>query len=133
MRKQAAFALSEIGSPQAVPALLEALKDASPDVREQAAFALGEIGDERANDALMAALKDGTADVRRQAAFALGQLAGRERDGLHPNPNPNPIRIPTRTPTPIRTRRGPSRPLGRRLPNRRRSSRCGSAAVGSRA
>jgi HEAT repeat protein len=57
-----------------MPALLEALKDASPEVRQQAAFALGQIGDARATEALSAALKDGSAEVRKQAAFALGQL-----------------------------------------------------------
>ena len=59
-----------------MPALIEALKDASPDVREQAAFALGQIGDESATEALTRALKDSSVGVRRQAAYAIGELAG---------------------------------------------------------
>jgi len=59
-----------------VAALVEALRDAHPEVREQAAWALGAIGDSRALDGLMSALKDSNAGVRRQAAWALGVIGG---------------------------------------------------------
>jgi HEAT repeat protein len=69
------FALGQLRSTDAVPALLDALKtDKDADIRGQAAFALGQIGDARALEAITAALKDANADVRKQAAFALGQL-----------------------------------------------------------
>jgi HEAT repeat protein len=51
-------ALGKIGDPQALPALLEALKDENGYVRRAAAEALGEIGDPQAVPALLEALKD---------------------------------------------------------------------------
>jgi len=61
-----------------VPALVQALSDAKPDVRQQAAFALSQVGDPSAVDALTTAMmKDSDPDVRQQAAFALGQVFGR--------------------------------------------------------
>jgi hypothetical protein len=83
---------------ESVDGLVNALSDASPDVRSQAAWALGMIGDSRAVEPLSRALKDEDAEVREQAAWALGLIArgGDEEweppppDPPNPNPNPNP-------------------------------------------
>lgn len=76
-RKNAAWALGALDSSEAVPALIEALKDTDAGVREQAAWALGAIGDRRAVDGLIAALGDAAPGVRKQAAWALGALGDR--------------------------------------------------------
>jgi HEAT repeat protein len=73
-RRNAAWALGASDASEAVPALLDALKDADAGVREQVAWALGAIGDRRAVDGLIGALKDQAPPVRRQAAWALGAL-----------------------------------------------------------
>jgi epoxyqueuosine reductase len=51
-RRNAAIALGNIGDPEAVPALSEALDDASETVRAHAAWALGRIGGQAAKGAL---------------------------------------------------------------------------------
>ena len=48
LRSHAAEALAYIGNRRAVPALITALDDPSPEVRLWSAFALGELGDTRA-------------------------------------------------------------------------------------
>jgi HEAT repeat protein len=73
-RRNAAWALGALKDSEAVPALIDALKDSDAGVREQVAWALGAIGDRRAVDALVAALGDAAANVRRQAAWALGAI-----------------------------------------------------------
>lgn len=73
-RRNAAWGLGALDASEAVPALIEALKDPEAGVREQVAWALGAIGDRRAVDALVAALSDSVAGVRRQAAWALGSI-----------------------------------------------------------
>ena len=73
-RRNAAWALGALDASEAVPALIEALKDTDAGVREQVAWALGAIGDRRAVDGLVAALTDGVAGVRKQAAWALGAI-----------------------------------------------------------
>ncbi len=75
MRRAAAEALGKIGDPQALPALIEALKDKDSGVREVAAGALREIGPQ-ALPALIEALKDKDSEVRRAAAEALGKIGG---------------------------------------------------------
>ena len=74
VRQQAAFALGQLRSAEAVPALSAALKDSDDDVREQALFALSQIRDASAVPAITAALTDKADNVREQAAFALSQL-----------------------------------------------------------
>ena len=70
----AARVLGERKDAQAVPALIDALKDAQP-VRLSAVRALGNIGDERAVEPLIATLKEDTDPrVRTAAAQALGEL-----------------------------------------------------------
>ena len=73
-RRNAAWALGAGDASEAVPALVEALKDTDAGVREQVAWALGAIGDKRAVDGLIGALKDQAAPVRKQAAWALGAI-----------------------------------------------------------
>jgi len=69
-------ALGEIGSPEAVPTLIELSKDPDPKIRQYSATALGLIG--RASDAtvpaLLEALKDKDDDVRAHAIMALGEI-----------------------------------------------------------
>lgn len=57
IRSEAAAALGNMGFPEAVPALIEALKDFEAPVRANAAEALGQIGDSRAIEALIEGLK----------------------------------------------------------------------------
>ena len=76
-RKNAAWGLGALDSSEAVPALIEALKDSEAAVREQVAWALGAIGDRRAVDGLIGALTDSAPGVRRQAAWALGAIGDR--------------------------------------------------------
>ena len=60
----------------AVPALIEALKDNDAGVRRQSAWALGRIGAEAkdAVPALMEALEDNDADVRQESDRAIRQI-----------------------------------------------------------
>jgi hypothetical protein len=76
-RRNAAWGLGASKDSEAVPALIDALKDVDAGVREQVAWALGAIGDHRAVDGLVAALADSVAGVRRQSAWALGAIGDR--------------------------------------------------------
>jgi HEAT repeat protein len=76
-RRNAAWALGASKDSEAVPALVDALKDGDAGVREQVAWALGAIGDHRAVDGLVAALGDSVAGVRKQVAWALGAIGDR--------------------------------------------------------
>jgi HEAT repeat protein/beta-lactamase regulating signal transducer with metallopeptidase domain len=58
----------------AVMPLIDALRDASPDVRLAAAQALGDLGDARAVAALGSAVADDDLNVRKAAVRALGEL-----------------------------------------------------------
>jgi HEAT repeat protein len=71
-------ALGKIGDPQAVPALMEALKDRDERCAPGGGGALGKIGDPQAVPALMEALKDRDENVRRAAAEALGKIGDRQ-------------------------------------------------------
>lgn len=75
-RRNAAWGLGALDASEAVPALIDALKDPEAGVREQVAWALGAIGDRRAVDGLIGALSDSSPAVRRQAAWALGAIGG---------------------------------------------------------
>ncbi|NBC16138.1 MAG: DUF4097 family beta strand repeat protein [Bacteroidetes bacterium] len=79
VRKVAAWALGEIGAPEGLPALTDALDDAQPTVRAKAAWAMGEVRDVAAGPALADAVRhDPDATVRTMAVWALGEL-GDER------------------------------------------------------
>ena len=53
MRGRSAWALGALDGSEAVPALIDALKDSDAGVRQQVAWALGAIGDRRAVDPLV--------------------------------------------------------------------------------
>ena len=59
---------------QAVAGLIEALRDAHPDVRAAAAFALGHLGDASAVDALVGGLGDDVMLPRQACAVALARI-----------------------------------------------------------
>ena len=69
-------ALGQIGSPEAVAALINALGQGPWYVRAEAAGALGRIGISQAIKALISALHDEDGIVRGQAAEALGRIGG---------------------------------------------------------
>lgn len=76
-RMRAACHLGEIGSPMALPVLVDAVGDEHPGVRQQAAFALGRMGEKAkaAIGVLSAALEQPHDDgVRFNAAVALGRI-----------------------------------------------------------
>jgi HEAT repeat protein len=58
VRREAAWALGEIGDPKAVPFLIRSLRDKDKYVRRAAAWALGKIGDPQVVPALIDVLKD---------------------------------------------------------------------------
>ncbi|MEO2091088.1 MAG: HEAT repeat domain-containing protein [Gemmataceae bacterium] len=61
--------------------LVDALKDADPDVRQNLATALAKIGP-AAVEPLTGALKDGLAERRAGAAYALGLMGGTAKTAL---------------------------------------------------
>ena len=73
-RKQAAEVLGELGDKSAVPYLIKATKDESPEVRCASCEALGKLGDRGAIEPLKEVLKDESPEVRCAAAEALGFL-----------------------------------------------------------
>ncbi len=73
VRSKIASVFGETREKEAVPGLIEALKDTNEWVRSSAAEALGEIGDKVAVPELIEALKDTNEWVRISAAQALGE------------------------------------------------------------
>jgi epoxyqueuosine reductase len=75
--RNVAVALGNLRDPEAVPALEEALHDASPLVRAHAAWALGRIGSGLAEDALRRALcNEPDPEVHRELHAALNSIEG---------------------------------------------------------
>jgi len=74
VRSGAAEGLGYLAEKKALPNLLQATKDESPEVRCRAAFSLGLIGDARAIEHLERLLSDETPKVRWRAAWALGDF-----------------------------------------------------------
>ncbi len=77
VRRKAAEELGRAGSEQAVPALIDALRDPDQMVAAAAALSLGELKDRRAVAALVTVLKDMSEEVRGNAALALGRIGER--------------------------------------------------------
>jgi|GEM_PF-6947358 len=73
IQREAARALRDIGD-EAVPHLIQALKDETPIVRNFVANILGEIGDARAVEPLIMTLKDEDTYIRKEAAESLGNM-----------------------------------------------------------
>ena len=65
-------------SPMALDRLIQALDDASPDVRRRAAQGLGEARSARAIEPLLEELQDEESDIRGEAAEALGKIGAPE-------------------------------------------------------
>jgi hypothetical protein len=76
-------ALGRIGAP-AVPALMDALRSADPNVRKKAIEVLGRMGDDAAPavPALTAFLDDPDLGVRKSAARTLGQIGPDAKDAV---------------------------------------------------
>jgi HEAT repeat protein len=70
--------LGRLKAQQAVPLLIEGLKDQKSEIRVIAAWALGEIGNRSAIPALQGLLADKNLEVRREAVMALGKLGAKE-------------------------------------------------------
>ncbi len=70
----AAWALGELGNPEAIESLSRGLSGGPPALRLAAASALGEIEHPDAVPALIEALNDSDAEVRSAAAWALGEI-----------------------------------------------------------
>jgi len=83
VRRSAAEALVKIGTP-AVPPLIQALGDSDWDVRRAAAEALGKLGDPQAIPALIEALGDYRDDVRRAAQQAIQQIETKQSQTKRP-------------------------------------------------
>ena len=78
VRVNAAIELGKLKAREAIPALLEALKDPNMALRNNAAFALGEIGAGEAVPHLIDLLHDPEERVRKSAVKALGMICARE-------------------------------------------------------
>ena len=85
VRRYLALALGRLGDREAVPALLEVVRDeggpgrpADPETRVYALWALGTIGDPAALPELVARAHDEDAGLRKTAVHALGGFSGEE-------------------------------------------------------
>jgi len=80
VRARAAVALDKIGTKEAVPELIKALRDPESGVRRVAAVALGELGANEAVGDLIEVLSDQDQheDVRSAAAWGLGLIGAKE-------------------------------------------------------
>src|SRR6266446_2434826 len=85
VRRYLALALGRLGDREAVPALLEVVRDegavgrpADPETRVYALWALGAIGDPAALPELVARARDEDAGLRKTAVHALGGFSGEE-------------------------------------------------------
>jgi HEAT repeat protein len=75
VRHEAAFALGQMGFPDALTTLSHSINsDPSLFVRHEAAIAVGVIGSEKGRDPLQQALSDESHEVRESAKIALANL-----------------------------------------------------------
>lgn len=77
MRQYLALVLGRTHDHEAVPLLVDALKDSDDKTRIYVLWALGTLGDPGAESALQGALADPDPGLRKTAAFALGELGDR--------------------------------------------------------
>src|SRR5262249_37715421 len=82
VRRSAAQALGQLGSVQALPALLERLRDKDYDVRRAALVALGSIDAPKAKDAVTAVFQDTTEQPAVKAVAAALLLAFDHQESL---------------------------------------------------
>lgn len=76
VRRAATGALARLGTPRALHALQDMLRDANPDIRRQAALGLGAAGQRAAGGDLVAALdREEDSDVQQALVTALGKVA----------------------------------------------------------
>lgn len=78
LRYNVAALLGDIGSPDNVPDLVEALADENDRVRWEAVWSLGRIGDPAAIPYLIAMLQDPSEDVRWFASWSLRVITGED-------------------------------------------------------
>ncbi|MGQ0641092.1 MAG: HEAT repeat domain-containing protein [Gemmatimonadaceae bacterium] len=79
VRRAATGALARLGTPRALHALQDMLRDANPDIRRQAALGLGAAGQRAAGNDLIAALdKEEDSDVQQALITALGKVGTSE-------------------------------------------------------
>ncbi len=74
VRTEAALALGELGSEDALEPLAERIDDPTPVVRQSALIALGRLGNGKSFAAVAQALREGPPDVRFQAATSLVEI-----------------------------------------------------------
>ncbi len=100
-RAYAAWLLGRMEAVEAVPILIERLKDPDDHVRERAMEALGRIGDPRAwKPLIIAAHKDPSPTLRKKAEDVVESFAGGGRHG----PDPETLHAQLTDPDPIRRR-----------------------------
>ncbi|HEU4683700.1 MAG TPA: HEAT repeat domain-containing protein [Nitrospira sp.] len=75
-RRMRATAACLAGGPKAVHALVDALREGSPELKKEAAAMLARIKDPQAGVALVGLLQDPDGSVRKSGAAALEQMAG---------------------------------------------------------
>ncbi len=78
IRRYLVLAMGQLRTPEAAPALLEALQDNDPETRGYAAWALGASETREAIPGLVPLLSDADPGLRKVAAFALGHLKATE-------------------------------------------------------
>ncbi|ABS26377.1 HEAT repeat domain-containing protein [Anaeromyxobacter sp. Fw109-5] len=93
VRDHAIRVLAERRSPEAIPALLERLRDGDPDIVQRAVGALAQIGDPRAVGALIEVAQGGDPALTARIARIVGDIGGPEAEGYlltleagHPDP-----------------------------------------------
>jgi HEAT repeat protein len=74
VRRNAALKLGKMAAKEAVPVLIDALKDQYPGVRVEAARALGYMGDERAFNPLYEAMTKGDRELKRAASDSVDKI-----------------------------------------------------------
>lgn len=78
VRREAAVALGDIGSPEAIPSLLNSLDDHVPAIRSRAAASLAKLGASHAIPKLKHMLDDPSAQAAGHAVYALAVLTGKD-------------------------------------------------------